>query len=795
MRAPANGGRVPSFHVMTEPQRGWAALIAELQRLRVTAGGPSLREIARRGGPHAPAVSTMSETLNGKRDQVSWEFVRGFAHGCDSYARDHRRRIPPAQLAGLRELWDRAATGALRVPESSPPVASESPLGGAPPAVNLPPRNPDFVGRRSELAELRATLDRTGAAVLTGAGGMGKSQTALEYAHVAIASYRIVWWCDAEQADLLVTAYADLAGVLGCTSPSAELPLAHQAALRHLAGTGDWLLIFDNAADPEALLRWWPAGRGHVLITSRNPDWTGLASKIPVLPLDRTDAVALLRTFSADLTDGPADALAAALGDLPLGLAQAGRYLTDTGSTVPGFLSDLAADPTAALDVGRPVRYPASLTHMVRLAASRMPAVGQWPWLVAELGPDPVPTALLRALDPPHDPPTAALVRSGLVVPVADGLQMHRLTQAVLREARTAGGRLRTRVHAAYDRVLDGDHHDPATWPLWARVIPHVLAARPQDTDDPVLARAGVRAARYLTARGSVDLAADLAHQLRTGCQHRFGPDAELTRAALQTEATALRLAGRPADALPLNEQLHGSLLADAGPDDPDTLWAAHDLAWTYRALGRLSEARDLGEDTLRRRIPVIGATHLLTLGTLNNLANVHAALGSYDRARDLLHTALAGYRRTVGPEHPDALMAALNLATYDVECGRAEAALPVIEANLALRSRHQGSAHPDTLLAAVNLVEVLLSLGENARARKVIDETLPACEQALGPDHPETLFARGLMASVIRAEGDLDTALRLRRQVLADSIDALGPDHPDTMAVRRQLAEDLASR
>lgn len=43
-----------------------------------------------------------------------------------------------------------------------------------------------------------------------------------------------------------------------------------------LARRADWLLVFDNVADPAAVQRVLPpAGRGRVLLTSQYPHWAG----------------------------------------------------------------------------------------------------------------------------------------------------------------------------------------------------------------------------------------------------------------------------------------------------------------------------------------------------------------------------------------------------------------------------------------------------------------------------------------------------------------------------------------
>jgi len=81
------------------------------------------------------------------------------------------------------------------------PIPPKPPFPGALPAIwNLAHRNPNFTGRVAQLEALRAHLTGgstaavTQAASISGLGGIGKSQLAIEYAYRYRADYDLAWW-------------------------------------------------------------------------------------------------------------------------------------------------------------------------------------------------------------------------------------------------------------------------------------------------------------------------------------------------------------------------------------------------------------------------------------------------------------------------------------------------------------------------------------------------------------------------------------------------------------------------
>ena len=159
-------------------------------------------------------------------------------------------------------------------------------------------------------------------------------------------------------------------------------------------------------------------------------------------------------------------------------------------------------------------------------------------------------------------------------------------------------------------------------------------------------------------AVGNLAAARELADETRDLCRTPSAPNVLLYTVLLNL-ASVYRAAGRPDEALPLDEQAREGLRHIHGDGHPFTLAANINYASDLAACGRLAEAIRLGLDTLGRCRDLLGNDHPDTLMAEANLASDEAAVGYRAAGEDRLAQALGGYERTLTLEHPEAQAAA----------------------------------------------------------------------------------------------------------------------------------------
>jgi tetratricopeptide (TPR) repeat protein len=691
---------------------------------------------------------------------------------------------------------------------------------GGPLVANLSPRNPAFTGRADLLDQLHTSLHpgQTAAVVqaqaVHGLGGVGKTQLALEYAHRHADDYDLVWWVAAEQPVAIPGQLVALARRLGI--PEAANQAETVAVLYdELRGRDRWLLVFDNAEDPAELRPWWPPGSGRVLVTSRHPAWSGLAATITLDVLLRSEGIAFLQRRLG--RDDPAfEALAEALGDLPLALEQAAAYLDETATGVADYLDLLRDRAQELFALGRPATTEQTIATTWRVALlqlrSRAPVAEDLLVLCAFLAPESIPRALLT--DHPEVLPAplaaavrdrlglqqavAALRRYSLVTVAEETLGIHRLVQAVTRQQLDPEQVQQWAAVALELMTAAFPQHpgNPATWPRCARLLLHVLTvcdhADASETEPDATAGLLTEAARYLWSRAELQQATLLLERALAIREARLGPDHPATAQSLNSLAAVLRGCNDLTGARTQLERALAIQEAHFGPDHPETAQILNNLATVLRAQGNFDQARTLLERALAIREAQLGSDHPETAQSLHSLAAVRRDQGDLDQARTLYERAVAVREARLGPDHPDTAQSLNNLAFVLREQGDLDQARSLHERALAIREARLGPDHPDTAWSLNNLAVVLHDQGDLHGAYVQLQRALTIRSGHLGPDHPATANSLHHLAAVLHDQGDLDQARSLHERALAIREARFGPDHPETAQGLHSLAAVL---
>nr|BEK71182.1 hypothetical protein KPHV_84090 [Kitasatospora purpeofusca] len=665
-----------------------------------------------------------------------------------------------------------------------------------------PVRRPVRVGAVPPLAsafqpreELRERIDRARernttvvlAQVLSGGGGVGKSQLAAAYADQAHAEgVDVLVWVNAAETSQIITAYVEAARAVGEGAVGGQDAEQDAAAfLKWLAVTDrSWLVVLDDLTDLEGAQRWWPrppagtSGGGRVLATTRRRDALvtgGGRACVDIGTYTPTEALGYLgeRLAAADashLLDDGAPGLVEALGLLPLALAHAAAYMineevdctaylhrfTDRASRLENLLPQdadtdnygrrVTASLLLALDAADHRKPVGLATPAIRLAAHLDPAGHpDTLWTTSA-----ITHYLTTHRTPANDPVTAEQARAALRLlhhyalithhthDTHRAVRLHALTARAARET-TPDNDTPATVRATADALLE-------TWPEHEYTAPDLTAVLRANTDT------------------LATLAGDLLWQTN-GHLILFATGKSLTAAGLiGTSVTHWQ-----------------HLTADAerllGANHPGTLTARGNLASSYGRAGRTAEAIVLEERVLADRERLLGGDHPDTLTARGNLATSYWQAGRTAEAIVLEERVLADRERILGPGHPSTLTARGNLAASYWRAGRTGEAVDLLRSVVEDRNRVSGPAHPDTVVSRAGLATVLawrgraLLPGDSAGAWRDAAEAGGAVGPYLSDDPatygPVLAEAYGLAAAVLDAEGQPKAAADFRSRAL----------------------------
>jgi hypothetical protein len=694
-----------------------------------------------------------------------------------------------------------------------------------PPVWRVPTRNAVFTGRAEVLEQLHDRLVGTSMAIvapmaLHGLGGVGKTQVALEYAHRYMADYDLIWWINAEQDELINPVLAPMAQSLGVRSRDSipETAQAVREALRLGRPYDRWLLIFDNADNPEEVKEFFPGGPGHVIVTTRNPAWSAVAEPLEIDVFSREESHDLLRRRVSGLSVADATRVAEALGDLPLAIEQAGAWLAETGMPAGEYVERLESQLAVALDLSQPSDYPSTVAATWRLSFDRLreqsPGAARLLELCAYFSPDPISLSLLYSGEMiesllPFD--SRLKERSVLAVLIRDltrfslakidrgnnTIEVHRLVQAVVRAQMPTPGYREEAMHEVH-RILvgarprQGGTDNPENWVRYDIIWPHLSGSEAYNCDYEDTRRLLIDRVRYLWKRGEYSEALESGREFDKQWQRKIGPDHRQTLYLRFHIANVLRSQGRFQDAYELDQEILDKQRRSLGDGHPHTLQTAGSLAGDLRGLGKFYEALTMDEETYRQLKNTVGQDEPSTLSAANNLAVDLRLVGDFSRAREIDLETLADRQRVLGLDHPYTLHSAAMLGRDMRELGEYAESIELTRATLDRYHTILGEDFVDTLRTAKSLAVSLRRIGRITEALQLSTQTSERYAGSYSAHLPEALACQLNLAADLSALDNKSAAYETANKVLKTYEETLGAAHPFTLAARNNIATYL---
>ena len=623
---------------------------------------------------------------------------------------------------------------------------------------------------------------------MSGLGGIGKTQTALEYAYLHRHDYQAIFWVRASTREEIISDYTNLARLLHLPEQNAQDPqLIIDAIKRWLHHNTKWLFILDNADDLEMVASYLPdtTANGHIILTTRAKATGNIARKIELPTMPQPEgALLLLRRAKLIAPDASlenvstedratAEAIVTELGGLPLAIDQAGAYIEETGESLAGYLT-LYREQRKDL-----------LARRGGIQADHVPVATTWALAFEQLDfNNPAAIDLMKlcaflsfdAIAEEMIIEGAQYVSPALQEAAGNRIQWNEVIEDLRKYSLLdRQSKMQTLSLHRLEQAVIYDAMDEPTRREWAeRAVQVAVEVFPSGEIAPWL-----KSRRYVQ-----DALACIEHA------NRLRLESSAVQWLCFNVAYYLDDQGQYAEAERFCRQALENWERLLGEEHPDTLGVRHNLAMLYYHQGQYKEAEALYKHVLECQKRLLGEEHPDTLVTRHNWALLCESQGKYEEAEALYKQVLENRKRVLGEEHPDTLSTQHNLAALYGKQGRYEEAESLCKHLLESREQLLGEEHPDTLSTRHNLASLYGSQEKYEEAERLYKRVLEGQEQLLGREHPDTLVTRHNWALLYESQGKYEEAENLLQQVLLSRERVLGVEHPDTRITQKALDE-----
>ncbi|KAK2736911.1 hypothetical protein FQN57_000514 [Myotisia sp. PD_48] len=640
--------------------------------------------------------------------------------------------------------------------------------------------------------------------VVHGLGGSGKTQLCSKFAKDQGHRYWAVFTIDASSQDRAAESFARIGEIGGMQSTEQAGKYFLQQAQK------PWLLIIDNADKPDLdIEKLFPsADKGHLLVTTRNPDLRkyGNVGSLELLGLSEEDALHLLlksawiaRPWDTSM-EVAGKRITKALGYLTLAIIQAGNSIYRKLCKLEDYLGfhqryqrkRQAGDNTTSnlrmTTYTQLLNFPSNTLlfyHFDRIRidmfiraiknmhTTRMPSKAQ-----SRLGA--LQNAAMRRFHPPQVLPSLLKDRADeddIMEALHEPYSSSLINRIKMRERDIWG-------LAALNTLLSSFELPPADTSDADRkfrrdIVPHlsecisvhpikirqfnsqfeVWSAKIFQPSSLLLVKDQVinagKCALVYGEIGSFSQAAEYLEMVKdTLVQLRGYNDAKTTDVMLMLSELRWGL-GQLKDAIELQHQVIESRSKAFGQNNRSTLQAMDKLGMSYWLNGQYNEALEQQITTTEKMKTELGELDNDTLSALDNLGVTLGSWRRYEESKDIHEKVLVARRRIQGEND-------LKTQVYSE------------------RSQQLGKEHPWTLWALCYLAKVYVELGLLQEAENILMGGIAAGKRSLPEDHLGILMGCGELARTYARQGLLEESEKLTLDTVSKIKVSRGHAHYD---------------
>lgn len=533
---------------------------------------------------------------------------------------------------------------------------------------------------------------------ISGLGGIGKTQVALQFAYSIKKEYPefSIFWVQSLSMETFERGCTEIARALGIRlgqENNEDVKVLVQQRLCE-SSVGKWLLIVDNVDDldllgdtnhTKGLLTFLPeSDDGLTIFTTRHGAVAQRLTGSDVIEIGKMTAQETVDLLEKRLVRKSPSydhetvmTLLAELEHLPLAVTQAAAYINTHKSSVSEYLwllkkteQDAVAIMSTDFGDNKPVAKTWTVTfNKIReydtLAADLLAFISCIEWRA-------IPCSILPAVYPEARLVGAigTLCSYSFLERRNDGTQldMHRLVHLATRMwVRQNGREAETNMAALQhiSKVFPSDHY--INREIWRNFLPHVARIKKdeqcQDTEEN--SELCLKVGRCLYVDGRIKEAVLWlleSYKWRSRNLAQENADRLLSQHML---AMAYQANGQGKEAIKLLERvvtIRAKVLAE---DHPDRLVSQHALAGAYRANGRAKEAVELLEHVIAISTEVLAEDHPDQLCFQHSLAIAYQENGQLKEAIKLLERVVAIEAEVLAEDHPDRLISERLLAAF----------------------------------------------------------------------------------------------------------------------------------